>query len=180
MQDFDFSATAEKVEKEYNLGKGEYLKVKEGANRVRLVSIPLPHESVFQGKKTFKWLCQVLDRTDGKVKPYFMPHTVYNFIKDLQLDPDYRFKSIPMPFDVTINATGAGTKEVKYSITPARENKDLTTEEMNLINEAPTVQELQQKIRESEVKTEEPDYSKEQAENTMTEEERKFVEDVPF
>ena len=177
MTEFDFSATQAVAEKEYNLGKGEYFKPQEGANRVRLVSVCLPHESSFKGQKNFKWLCQILDRKDGKVKPYFMPHTIYGFIRDLQLDPDYAFKEIPMPFDITINATGAGTKEVKYSLTPARENKPLTTEEQNLVTESPTVQELQKRVLESESKKE--DETPQQPEDTVNEPPLN-TEDIPF
>src|SRR3990167_10588111 len=131
----DFSAKKAEVEKEYNLGKGEYFKVKEGQNKVRLVSDCLPHESMYKGQKTFKMLCQVLDRVDGKIKPYFMPYSVYCMITDLQLTDDYRFKEVPMPYDISINAAGAGTKEVKYSVTPARANTDLTPEELQKIKD---------------------------------------------
>lgn len=153
--DYNFTETYKKVEKEFNLGKGEYFKPQEGANRVRLVGAPIPHDSVFQGKPQFKWLCQVIDRKDGKVKPYFMPNTIYRMIADFQLDPDYRFEGIPMPYDITVNAKGAGTKEVQYSVTPAKTETPLTPEEQNAVTEAPTVAELQQKIRENETKLEE-------------------------
>lgn len=171
--EFDFSKTQEEAEKNFNLGAGQYFKIKEGANRVRLVSICLPHESTFKGKKNFKWLCQILDRKDGVVKPFFMPHTIYGFIRDLQLDPDYSFTEIPMPYDVTIKAIGAGNKEVKYSLTPARESVPLTQEEKNLIVEAPTIKQLQAKILENE------------KENTVPETENKQVvedlaEEIPF
>lgn len=154
MAEFDFNKTYEAAEKVYNLGKGEYFKPAEGKNRIRLISACLPHESIYQGRKTFKWLCQVIDRKDGVLKPYFMPNTIYKMIADLQLDPDYGFKEVPMPYDVTINATGAGSKEVKYSVFPARENTPITTEEQNAITQAPTIEQLQQKVRESEGKKE--------------------------
>ncbi len=180
MTEFNFNETYQAAEKQYNLGKGEYFKPVEGANRIRLVSICLPHESTYMGKTQFKWLCQVLDRKDGKVKPYFMPNTIYKFIADLQMDEDYRFSSIPMPYDITINATGAGTKEVKYSIMPARENKPLTTEEQNLLTEAPTVRELQKKIRENEAQQDQnqPVTSQNEAVETVVEE--ISIEDIPF
>jgi hypothetical protein len=153
MAEFDFNKTYEQAEKQYNLDKGQYLKLKDGANRLRLVSACLPHDSIYNGRKTFKWLCQVIDRKDGILKPYFMPNTIYKMIMDLQMDPEYAFKEVPMPYDLTINATGAGSKEVKYSVFPARENTPLTTEEQNAITEAPTVTELQAKVREGEAKT---------------------------
>lgn len=153
IMDFNFQENLEQAEKKYNLGKGEYFKPQEGANRIRLVSVCLPHESVFKGRINFKWLCQVLDRKDGKVKPYFMPHTIYRFITDLQFSEDYRFSGVPMPYDVTINANGAGSKEVKYSLIPNKPT-ELTAEEQNLITDAPTIKELQRKVLENAKKTE--------------------------
>lgn len=149
MTQFSFSSAYKQAEKQYNLGKGEYLKLQEGDNKMRLVSECLPHESVYQGKKTFKFLCQVLDRKDYKIKPFFMPVTVFKAIESLQLSEDYKFDEVPMPYDLNIRAVGAGTKEVKYTVMPARNNTPLSVEEIQLIAEAPTVQELQAKVREN-------------------------------
>ena len=104
MSKFDFNANRKSVEKEFNLGKGEYFKVKEGDNKVRLVSACLPHQSEYKGQNTFKWLCQVIDLTDGKVKPYFMPDRIYQNIMSLQLDEDYAFDEVPMPYNINIRA----------------------------------------------------------------------------
>ena len=153
MTKFNFTETYKKAEKKYNLGKGEYFKLKEGANKIRLVSITLPHEGMYKGVPNFKWLCQVLDRTDGKIKQFFMPNTIYRHIEALQFSDDYRFDEVPMPYDITITAIGAGTKEVKYTTTPARANTELTKEEYGELAQAPTVEELQTRIRESEGKT---------------------------
>lgn len=148
MTEFDFQATEEVAQKEYNLGKGQYFKPKEGDNKFRLVSACLPHDGEYQGKATFKWLCQILDRTDGQVKPYFMPHKVYEQIRDLQLDEEYKFTTVPMPYDLNLKTTEAGKMTVTYTIIPARQSTPLTTEEQNLITSAPSIKELQQKVRE--------------------------------
>ncbi len=147
---FNFNANYESVKKEYNLEKGQYFKLSEGANRVRLISECLPHQSFYKNQLTFKWLCQVIDRKDGIVKPFFMANTIYRQIESLQMSEDYAFTEVPMPYDMTINAKGAGTKEVVYTTTPARNNTPLTEEDKKAIAEAPTVQELQQKIRDNE------------------------------
>ena len=150
MPKFNFNTNYESVKKEYNLEKGQYLKLQEGANRIRLVSECLPHQSFYKNQLTFKWLCQVIDRKDGIVKPFFMPNTIYRHIESLQLSEDFKFEEVPMPYDLIVMAIGAGTKEVKYSTQGARTNTPLTEEEKKAIAEAPTVQELQQKIRDNE------------------------------
>jgi len=127
----DFGARMKEAEQAGMLSSGDYLKLKAGANRFRLMSECLPHEGEFQGKKNFKWLCYVLDRVDGKIKPFFMPHTIYKQIVEFQRSDDYAFDDVPMPYDLTITADAkVGTREVKYALTPARKNTDVTTEEL--------------------------------------------------
>jgi len=147
----DFGAALKQAE-DAGLVGGDYLKLKEGDNRMRLMSECLPHEGEYQGKRNFKWLCYVLDRKDGKVKPFFMPHTIYKQIVALQQNPDYEFSDVPMPYDLTINAKGAGTKDVVYTLMPARKNTDLTGAELVLLNEQKSLKELQQALREKQAK----------------------------
>jgi hypothetical protein len=106
----DFGAALKKAEEAGLTGGGDYLKFKEGDNRFRLMSECLPHAGQFKGESNFKWLCYVLDRRDGKVKPLFMPHTIYKQIVALQTNEDYAFQDVPMPYDLTVNAIGAGTQ----------------------------------------------------------------------
>ena len=179
MTNFNFSANREQAEKQFSLGKGEYFKPKEGDNRVRLVSPCLAHPGEFNGKPTFKWLCQVLDLTDSKVKPYFMPDRVYQYIMDLQLDPDYAFEEVPMPYNINIKTENAGKMEVKYTVLPSPKRIPLTPEENKAIEAAPTVAELQSKIRESEGKA--PVVSNEQRQKEHAEIEAEInPEDIPF
>jgi hypothetical protein len=86
MTKVNFAASREKAEKEGLLGRGDYLKLVEGDNRTRLMSECLEHPGEYQGKPTFKWLCYVMDRKDGKIKPFFMAHTIYKAIEALQLN----------------------------------------------------------------------------------------------
>lgn len=125
----DFAAARKQAEDAGLIGGGDTYKYKEGENRMRLLTMCLPHDSVFQGRRNFKWLCYVLDRRDGKVKVHFMPHTIYKAIEALQQNPDYTFDMVPMPYDVTVYAKGAGTKEVEYTVLPARKEVPLTSDE---------------------------------------------------
>lgn len=145
---FDFGAAHKQAEKDGQIGGGAYLKLKEGANRMRLVSEALPHPGEYQGRRTFKWLCYVLDRTDGSIKAFFMPHSISKMIADLQRTEDYGFDGVPLPYDITINAKGAGTKEVEYSVVPARQNAPLTRAEEDLVAAAKPLDELQRSIYE--------------------------------
>jgi hypothetical protein len=144
----DFAARRKEAEKAGVVGGGDYLKLKEGANRMRLISECLPHKGTYQGKPTFKWLCLVIDRVDGKLKPYFMAHTIYKQIEALQLNEDYAFTEVPMPYDITVNAKGAGTKEVEYSVVPARKETPLTDDEAVAIDQYKSVAEVKKALDE--------------------------------
>jgi hypothetical protein len=148
MGSFSFSNSRKQAEQEGQLGSGEILKYKEGDNRFRLMSECLAHPGEYQGRSNFKWLCYVLDRTDGKVKVHFMPHSVYKQIEALQVNPDYTFEEVPMPYDLTVRAVKAGTKEVEYSVIPARKETPLSEDEREALAEQKPLAELQRKLRE--------------------------------
>jgi hypothetical protein len=148
----DFGAERKAAEAAGLLSSGDYLKIKEGDNRIRLMSRCLPHDGEYKGKRNFKWLCYVLDRVDGRIKPFFMPHTIYKKIEALQTNDDYAFSSVPMPYDLTINAKGAGTKEVEYSLIPARRETPLTAHEQSALLEMKPLGELQAALKEKDAK----------------------------
>jgi hypothetical protein len=149
MTKVNFAASREKAEEAGLLGGGGYYNktLRNGDNRFRLVSECLEHPGSYNGKPTFKWLCLVLDRADGAVKPYFMPNTVYEEIEALQMNPDYTFDEVPMPYDLTLNIKGVKTKDVVYKIIPARTSTPLTPEELNAIKDAGLVREVQQEFQ---------------------------------
>ena len=145
---FSFSATREQAEKEFGLGKGEYFKLKEGINKFRLMSEVVGYESVYDGKKRFQWACWVIDRADGVVKPYFMQKSIYTEIENFQLNPEYTFTTVPMPYDITVVAKNAGKLEAEYTVTPARQNTPVTEEEMKAFSERLPIQEFISKLKE--------------------------------
>jgi hypothetical protein len=133
-------------------GAADYLKLKEGGNRMRLYSMCLPHPGTYKGQKTFKWLCYVIDRTDGKFKLFFMPNTIYKQIEALQENPDYEFSDVPMPYDITVHAKGAGSKDVEYSLLPAKKETLITAAEREAYTQQTPLAEVQGKLREKEAK----------------------------
>lgn len=56
----------------------------------------------------------------------------------LRTSDEYRFEAMPMPYDVNIVATDAGTTDVVYTVTPARQNTDVTEAEMAQLNKKKT------------------------------------------
>lgn len=146
MGKYDFGAGIKTAEKEGYVSGGDTFKFKEGANRFRLVSECLPHRGSYKGTPNFKWLCYVIDRADGAVKIFFMPHTIYKSIAELQKSDDYGFDEVPMPYDLTVNAVRAGTKEVEYTVVPARKNTELTLDEQVKVGSKKPLAEVQDAI----------------------------------
>lgn len=149
-----FAKNREAAEKAGLVGGGDYLKLKNGPNRLRLISNCLAHPGEFNGRKTFKWLCYVIDRADGKVRAFFMPHVIYKQIEALQVNPDYEFDDVPMPYDLTITVTNAGTKEAKYLLVPARKNTPITDAEFEDFGKQKPLEELQAAINDKRAKSE--------------------------
>jgi len=176
---FSFSASREKAEKEFGLGKGQYLKLKEGNNTLRLMSECVGHEDTYNGRKNFKWVCWVIDRADNVIKPFFMPHSIYTDIEAYQMNPEYVFETVPMPYDVTITAKGAGTKEVKYTVTPARSNVPLTGAEVEEFGKRIDIHEFVQKLKDKAGDTTSVSEEQKQKERAEIQDEVN-VEDVPF
>ena len=151
-----FADAIKQAEKEGQVGSGVF-KPQEGKNALRIVAGPLPHQETYQGEARFKWLVAVIDRKDGKVKPWFMPHSIAKMIRDYQTSEDYAFTGTPLPYDITLTATGAGTRDVEYSVQPARKNTDLTADELNAIDKFGDLKEFQRKVREKRGETFDPD-----------------------
>ena len=155
MTNFSFDNALANAEKEFDsLGgsKGNYFKVAEGKNRVRVLSPLFPYASHFKvgacvGKEdcpnckemikvkqkdgseierpnepSIKFVCHVLNTKNDTIELAQFPLKIFLALRDLQNDPEWSFNELPMPYDITINAEGAGKTDVKYNIvaSPAR------------------------------------------------------------
>jgi hypothetical protein len=132
-----------------NQGSGDWFKLAEGDNRVRVLDTLEPYASHFkagaclgkadcdvcksdpEAKASVKFLCHVVDRKDGAIKLAQLPYSVARAIGDYQSDPDYSFSGVPMPYDINIKAKGAGTKEVEYSVIASPKREEVAKEIMD-------------------------------------------------
>lgn len=136
----EFADKFNREKQEVNALRGEKFKFVEGKNEMRILVEPVLFQEDFklgicytdcnfQGSS--KYLAWVLDGKDGKLKQMKIPYSVMGDIVSLMVsDKGYAFKDFPMPYGVTINAVGAGTKEVKYTVIPDRENTETPAEIM--------------------------------------------------
>ena len=188
----------EKTGKKYNIGSGGYMKLKEGDNRVRLLTIFEDYGShyirkqnksyICIGKDNHCWFCEkglvprvryigyVIDRVDGQIKLLQIGWKIYSQIGKYSKDPEYKFDVIP-EYDININRVGVD-KNTEYTVIPARKNKPLTEKEMELITEkikkSPTEIVEERKVRMT-AKTKGEDSA-----GSESEEEEVNVDDIPF
>lgn len=144
----NLASNMEKAEREGKLSTGSTFKLKEGPNRMRIVQGFLAHNSSFNGKPTFKWLTRVIDRRDGKVKAFFMGHTIYKQLVAFQQDSESGtdFDELPMPYDINVNAVGAGTMEAKYTVVASRQSVPLTLAEEAAVGSEDSLEDLQEAL----------------------------------
>jgi hypothetical protein len=129
-------------------------KFKEGQNRFRILTNPELHMSEYNGNPTMKFVCHIIDRADALIKLAFLPKTVYQSVVDLQKSEDYSFEEAPMPYDVTVSARGAGTKEVMYTVMPTAPSELTETEIINF-NEATPISEILERLAEKDAQKKE-------------------------
>ena len=119
-------------------GGGDWFKFQEGENTFRVLEEPeMMFEKFGKGicytdcgyEGSTKFLTYILDRSDGKIKLAKLPYKIGNAIASYESDEDYAFEGFPMDYDIKVNAKGAGTKEVDYTVTPRpkRESVDSDT-----------------------------------------------------
>ena len=91
--------------------------------------------AIYSDKPQFSYVCNVIDRTDGKIKLFDLRATIYSQIVDYASNPEYGNPAdATKGYDLTIKKekTGPLPQNVKYTVVPARSNIALTEDEQNL------------------------------------------------
>ncbi|OQC50028.1 MAG: hypothetical protein BWX56_01409 [Euryarchaeota archaeon ADurb.Bin023] len=131
-----------------------YFKLKEGENKIRIVSEILDYGSHFvkEEKKSHiclgaeeckyckagdrprtRYMTWVIDRSTGELKLFDFGHSIFKQIHAIARNDDYRFETIP-PYDMTIVKKGSGLDTV-YSVLAARNDTPITKEEQEKIDD---------------------------------------------
>lgn len=135
---------------------GGWFKMKEGDNKMRVLVDPEVFfedfkrgicytECGFEG--TPKYLTFILDHADGKLKLAKLPMKVMDQIISYMTNEDYAFQKFPSPYDITINAINAGTKEVKYTVIPARNNSAIEPNILEELSKKGAIVEIIEKLK---------------------------------
>lgn len=158
MDDWDWVDKKEEEIKEER-SKG-YFDIVEGKQQFVLLSHCAPLAQIYEGGKyraavegetgaSIKGVCWILQNDeDGKshIKQAKLPYTLVKVIRGLQQDPEWEFK-IPFPRIFSLNAIGAGTKEVKYTLTPSPKTITIPQAVLDELAKKPSPQEIVDKIK---------------------------------
>lgn len=130
----------------------DYFDIVEGKQQFVLLSHFAPLSQVFdpatkkyrtaeEGDRgaSIKGVCWVLQ--DGLIKQAKMPYTVMKAVRALRDDPEWDF-DFPFPHTLTLNAEGAGTKEVKYSLTPSPKKVEIPAAILSELAQKKTPEEI--------------------------------------
>lgn len=82
-------------------------------------------------KPSTKFLCHIIDRTDGKFKLVEFGVMIMKQLKALSKDPQYTF-SITPSYDINVKKAGSGL-DTKYTVLPDRADTVLTEDEKKVI-----------------------------------------------
>jgi hypothetical protein len=121
---------------------GSYFKFVEGKNQFRVLTEP---EMIFEkfdpARKKYdicytdcgyeggaKFMCYVYDKLSRKIQIAKLPYSIGVKIGDWEEDEEYAFQGFPMPFDIKVKATKAGTKEVEYSTDASMQRAEVPAE----------------------------------------------------
>lgn len=137
------------LKKDISSGSSHFFEVKEGDNRIRVVSRPIRvWKSFDENKVPMMYLTEARAKQDQKAKPRcfmyvinrdlggkiqqaeFGPQIMSQFL-DLAVHSEYGFEKEPNeipPYDMILTRTGSGF-ETEYKLMPARNNTDLTLQE---------------------------------------------------
>ncbi len=185
------------VKKNYGIkDSGDWMKLKDGSNKVRIVSDFADYgihsikdngkyrSEVCIGKDNGCYYCSqglpvkvqflgwVIDRADNQVKLLRIGWVIASQIKAYQESEEYGFKDLP-PYDIDIVRSGEGL-ETDYNVIPARKDTPLTPEEEEMI--AKMVKDPKEIIN----KMKEKAKNEVLTELTSEEEPEPMVDEIPF
>lgn len=155
MDGFDWVDKQEEKRKESR--SKEYFDIVEGRQQFILLSHCAPYAQVYEAGKyraavegdaerniSIRGVCWVYQ--DDVIKSAKLPYVVVKAIRALAEDPEWDF-DVPFPHMLTLNAEGAGTKEVKYSLTPSPKKVEIPKAVLAELAKKPKPEEMVEKFK---------------------------------
>lgn len=120
-----------------------FLNIPEGETPIRIVSGFVAREVEYKsGDKGFKYSCFVIDRRDQKIRIANFGKQIVKQIQALANSRDYAFSTEPPKYDMTIVRVGTGQFDTEYTVRPARQDTELTDEEVQMVAALPPIEQV--------------------------------------
>lgn len=147
-------------EMEKKSSASDFYKIKEGNNVMRILTDFVKVETInTKGKyggivsetnqpdeddtvQMKGWAWAIVRGSPDELKIVQFGKTILSQLVAYRKDPEYAYDAMPCPYDVNIKAIGAGTKEVEYTVIPARQNTDVTEKEIEMLNKKKTIKDI--------------------------------------
>lgn len=134
----------------FTIKDGESKKIKLVSKAVPVVSLNTMHKPK-DGEDTgpklrTQFLVYVIDRADGKVKPYGMPKSVMKQLIEHQTGEEFGFTTETPPYDLTIKRTKDGGK-TSYMLTPTRNDTQITETEAAEVAQQKPIEQLAERMQ---------------------------------
>ncbi len=105
-----------------------------------------------QMTRNIQWLAHILDYSDNNVKLAWLAYKVGKKIGEWQIDPEYAFNEVPMPYDITIVAIKKKGKDGKDkiqtdSIDAGRQNTSVAPEVLAKLEKTKSVKDIKELIK---------------------------------
>jgi hypothetical protein len=85
-------------------------------------------------------------RPSNELKIVKLPYIVIKQLNVFRTNEEYFYESYPMPYDVTLTATGEGKKR-RYTLSASRKNTDLTEEEAGELTKKTPIADIVQRMK---------------------------------
>lgn len=158
----------DKKEKEENAKSGDWYKLKDGDNKFRIISEPVKffemydqqlkylqlwHDCGLKGSlKYLSWCWLYSKKEDGsddnKLVLIKLPYSVMEQIYGYMTNEEYGFSDFPMPYDITVKVSNAGTTDVSYMVQPARQNSEIAPEILAEVGKQTNIADILEKMKE--------------------------------
>ena len=103
-----------------------------------------------------KWRAWAHIKPENELKLVTFGKKIVEQISAFQENPEYTWSDYPMPFDITINAKGAGETTVAYTVTPARKNTEVDEKLAQLLTKKKSAEDITKAVDDARSKKEAP------------------------
>lgn len=96
---------------------------------------------------SIKWMVWAYDYGSEAFVIFDMPNPVANTLREFMDSDEYGYKEFPMPYDITVTVKNAGQTSAEYTVMAARQNTDMTQEQMEDFAKLTPIQQVKERLQ---------------------------------